>query len=149
MRSSLMDHSFHGSPLVPRVLRIVVVEDNLDAIHTTALLLRELGHTVDYATNGYVALDVIRRFRPDFVLCDLGLPGSNGFDVCTQVKADPELRAVRVLALTAYSDEKSRTRARGIGFDGYYVKPLLPETLADLFGDPRSGQLPKNEPHLP
>lgn len=144
-----MDESFHGSPLAPRVLRIVVVEDNLDAVHTTGLLLRELGHTVDYATNGYVALDVIRRFRPDFVLCDIGLPGLNGFDVCSQIKADPELRGVKVLAVTAYSDEKSRDRARELGFDGYYVKPLLPEALADLFGDPRNAQPRKSEPHAP
>jgi len=144
-----MDHSFQGSPLIPRVLRIAVVEDNLDSVHTTALLLRELGHTVDYATNGFVALDMVRRFRPDFVLCDLGLPGSDGFDVCSQIKADPELRGVRVLALTAYSDDKSRQRAREVGFDGYYVKPLLPESLADLFGDPRNGQAPRNDPHAP
>jgi len=144
-----MDHSFQGSPLIPRVLRIAVVEDNLDSVHTTALLLRELGHTVDYATNGFVALDMVRRFRPDFVLCDLGLPGSDGFDVCSQIKADPELRGVKVLALTAYSDEKSRQKAREVGFDGYYVKPLLPESLADLFGDPRNGQAPRNDPHAP
>ena len=144
-----MDQSFPGSRLSPRVLRIVLVEDSLDAVHTTALLLRELGHSVDYATNGFVALDVVRRFRPDFVLCDLGLPGSNGFDVCGQIKADPELRGVRVLALTAYSDDKSRQRAREVGFDGYYVKPILPQALADLFGDPHNGQLPKNEPHAP
>ena len=144
-----MDQSFQGSPLAPRVLRIVVVEDNLDSVHTTALLLRELGHSVDYATNGFVALDVVRRFRPDFVLCDLGLPGLNGFDVCSQIKADPELRGVKVLALTAYSDDKSRERARQVCFDGYYVKPLLPDDLANLFGDPRSGQPPKNEPHTP
>jgi CheY-like chemotaxis protein len=144
-----MDQSFPASQLAPRVLRIAVVEDNLDAIHTTALLLRELGHTVEYATNGYVALDVIRRFRPDFVLCDIGLPGFNGFDVCSQIKADPELRGVKVLALTAYSDEASRQRAREVGFDGYYVKPILPQALADLFGDPQNGQLAKNQPHTP
>ena len=144
-----MDQSLPGSSLAPRVLRIVIVEDNVDAVHTTALLLRELGHTVDYATNGFVALDVVRRFRPDFVLCDLGLPGQNGFDVCTQIKADPELRGVKVLALTAYSDEKSRKRAREVCFDGYYVKPLLPQTLADLFGDPRNGQPLKTHPHSP
>jgi two-component system CheB/CheR fusion protein len=145
-----MDQSFqNGSPLAPRVLRIVLVEDNLDNVHTTALLLRELGHTVEYATNGFVALDVIRRFRPDFVLCDLGLPGQNGFHVCEQIKADPELRGVKVLALTAYTDITSRERAREAGFDGYYVKPLHPDALADLFGDPRTGQPRKNEPHLP
>ena len=144
-----MDQSVPGHTLAPRVLRIVVVEDSLDAVHTTALLLRELGHTVDYATNGFVALDVVRRFRPDFVLCDLGLPGANGFDVCNQIKADPELRGVKVFALTAYSDHNSRQKARDVGFDGYYVKPLLPEALADLFGDPRAGQAPKSLPHLP
>ena len=144
-----MDQSFNGSPLAPRVLRIVLVEDNLDNVHTTALLLRELGHTVEYATNGFVALDVIRRVRPDFVICDLGLPGQNGFDVCTQIKADPELRGVKVLALTAFSDVTSRRRAREVGFDGYYVKPLHPDALAALFGDPRTGQPPKNEPHTP
>jgi CheY-like chemotaxis protein len=144
-----MDQSTQGSSLAPRVLRIVLVEDSLDAVHTTALLLRELGHTVDYATNGFVALDVVRRFRPDFVLCDLGLPGLNGFEVCSQIKADPELRGVKVLALTAYSDDKSRQRAREVGFDGFYVKPLLPDALSDLFGDPRSGQAARSEPHLP
>lgn len=144
-----MDQSFNGSPLAPRVLRIVLVEDNLDSVHMTALLLRELGHTVEYATNGYVALDLVRRFRPDFVLCDIGLPGFNGFEVCAQIKADPELRGVKVLALTAYSDAKSRTRAQEVCFDGYYVKPLLPEALAGLFGDPRNGQPPRNEPHAP
>ena len=144
-----MDHSLKGGRLTPRVLRIVLIEDNLDAVHTTALLLRELGHTVDYATNGYVALDVIRRFRPDFVLCDLGLPGSDGFDVCSQIKADPELRGVRVLALTAYTDVNSRHRARQVGFDGYYVKPVLPQSLADLFGDPQNGEPAKHDPHAP
>jgi CheY-like chemotaxis protein len=144
-----MDQSFHGSPLAPRVLLIVLVEDNLDAVHTTAILLRELGHTLEYATNGYVALNLVRRFRPDFVLCDLGLPGTNGFEVCTQIKADPELRGVKVLALTAYSDEKSRERAREVRFDGYYVKPLLLQALADIFGDPQNGQPAKNQPHLP
>ena len=144
-----MDHPQNTNGLLPRVLRIVLVEDSLDAVHTTALLLRELGHTVEYATNGYVALDVVRRVRPDFVVCDIGLPGLDGFEVCRQVKADPELRGVCVVALTAYTDDKSRARAREAGFDGYYVKPILPESLADLFGDPRSHLPPKSVPHPP
>ena len=123
-------------PALPRVLRIVVVEDNLDAVHTTALLLREMGHVVDYAINGYVALDVIRRFRPDYVILDLGLPGMSGFEVCAQIKADPEVRSTPVVAVTAYSDAKFRQQAREAGFDGYYVKPLLPDALRELFGEP-------------
>ena len=144
-----MDRVGKSSHLLARVLRIVVIEDNLDTVHTVALLLRELGHTVEYGTNGYVALDVVRRVRPDFVICDIGLPGFNGFDVCEQIKADPELRGVQVLALTAYSDESSRQRARKVGFDGYYVKPVLFETLADIFGEPAAQQPPKHFPHPP
>lgn len=145
-----MDHAQHiERGLAPRVLRIVLIEDNLDAVHSTALLLRELGHMVEYATNGFVALDVIKRFRPDVVLMDLGLPGMDGFEVCGQIKADPELRAVLVIALTAYSDQPYRDRARAARFDGYYVKPLHPDALADLFGDPRSERAPKHLPHQP
>lgn len=135
--------------LVPRVLRILVIEDNLDSVHSTAMLLRELGHTVEYGINGYVALDLARRFRPDYVLLDLGLPGITGYEVCRQIKADPELMGSKVVALTSYSEPKYRERARQIGFDGYYVKPLLPQSLADLFGQPQAGQAPKHLPHPP
>ncbi len=142
-----MDRS--GQSLIPRVLRILLIEDSPDAVHSTAFLLREIGHTVEYGVNGYVALDIARRFRPDYVLLDLGLPGVTGYEVCAQIKADPELRSTRVLALTAYSDEKYRERARAVGFDGYYVKPLLPDTLGDLFGEPKNQRAPRNAPHPP
>src|SRR3979409_2578086 len=73
--------------LVPR--RVLVVEDNLDSVHTLAYLLSDMGHIVEYAINGYVALDVARRFRPDFALLDLGLPGMDGFKVGRQRRPDP------------------------------------------------------------
>ena len=85
-RRLLMDPVGKNSSLLARFLRIVVIEDNLDTVHTVALLLPELGHTVEYGTNGFVALDVVRRVRPDFVICDIGLPE---FAVCEQIKADP------------------------------------------------------------
>src|SRR6266850_138241 len=55
--------------------RILIVEDNLDSVHALAFLLADIGHKVEYAINGYVGLEVARRFRPEFVLLDLGLPG--------------------------------------------------------------------------
>src|SRR4030095_7785261 len=60
-------------------LRVLVVEDNLDQVHTLAILLRLDGHQVDFAINGYVAIDVAERFKPDVVLLDLGLPGLDGY----------------------------------------------------------------------
>jgi len=121
--------------LQPRVLRIVIVEDNLDSVHSTTFLLRELGHTVEYAVNGYVALDVVRRFRPELVILDLGLPGINGFDVCRQIKADPELRPVKVVALTAYDPREFNEKASAVGFDRYYQKPLPPGGITALLAE--------------
>jgi two-component system CheB/CheR fusion protein len=60
------------------------------------MLLRELGHIAEYALNGYAALEVARRFKPDFVLVDIGLPGVDGFDICRQLRRDPELMNVRL-----------------------------------------------------
>jgi CheY-like chemotaxis protein len=114
--------------------RVLVVEDNLDSVHTLALLLSDMGHKVEYAINGYVAINVARRFRPDFVLLDLGLPGIDGFEVCRQIKQDPELQSCRVIALTAFSQADYRARARQVGCELYLVKPVDTKVLEDLLG---------------
>src|SRR5712672_2722233 len=80
--------------------RVLIVEDNLDSVHSLALLVADMGHTVEYAINGYVGLEVARRFRPDIVLLDIGLPGLNGYEVCGRIKKDPELREIRVVVVT-------------------------------------------------
>lgn len=119
-----------------RVLRVLVVEDNLDAVHTTCLLLRSLGHTAEYALNGYVALEVARRFKPDFVFLDIGLPGVDGFDVCRQLRRDPELMNTKIAMLTAYDTSRFRELAKEAGCDEYYVKPLDPGELGRILVDP-------------
>lgn len=118
-----------------KVHRVVLVEDNLDAVHTLAFMLKEMGHSVDFAINGYVAYEVVRRFRPDTVILDLGLPGVTGYEVAEQIRKDPELAGIRLVALTAYSDPKYRERAMSVGFDAYYVKPLPLEALPEVLGD--------------
>lgn len=120
-----------AKPLKPH--RIVVMEDNLDQVHSFAMLLRDMGHSVDYAINGDVGLEVIRRFRPDTVILDLGLPGIDGVDVCRQIKADPEFADRRVIAHTAYGDEEHWKKAAEVGFSGTYTKPLDPQTLYERF----------------
>lgn len=118
-----------------KVHRVVIVEDDLDSVHALTLLLREMGHVVDYAINGYVAHEVIRRFGPDTVICDIGLPGQTGLQVAKQVRGDSELRGIRLVALTAYGDEATRKKAQEAGFDAYFVKPMTIPELAGLFGD--------------
>ncbi len=124
-----------GSRGTHRTYRILLIEDNIDQVHSLALILKEMGHSVDYAINGYVALDVARRFKPDYILLDLGLPGVTGYEICTQVRSDPELQSVKIIATTAYSQPEYAERARELGFDDYWLKPIDPKRLYELFGD--------------
>jgi DNA-binding response OmpR family regulator len=128
-----------SSSTAVKVHRILICEDNLDQLHSLALILKEMGHSVDFAINGYVAYDAIRRFRPDTIILDLGLPGVTGFEVAQQIRMDPELQGVRLFAFTAYDDEKYKKRAEECGFDGYYVKPVDPKVIYELFGDTKDG----------
>jgi len=116
--------------------RILVIEDKLDSLHTLCYLFRDMGHAVDYAINGYVALDAVRRYRPDHVVLDLGLPGMTGFEVCAQIKKDPELARTHVVAHTAYDREDFRSRAVAVGFDDYLVKPVTIAKWRELFPVP-------------
>ncbi|HYD55994.1 MAG TPA: response regulator [Burkholderiales bacterium] len=110
--------------------KILLVEDDLDAVHTLAYVLRRIGHQVEYAINGYAALELARKFRPDFMILDLGLPGMNGFELCQRIKADRELRATRIIALTAYGQEEYRKRSLAAGCELHLVKPHDPAVLA-------------------
>ncbi|HWA36675.1 MAG TPA: response regulator [Burkholderiales bacterium] len=112
--------------------RVLVVEDNLDGVHSLVLLLREMGHIVDYAINGYAAIDLAFRLKPQFVLLDLNLPGLSGFEVCKRIKANPDLKATRVISLTAYADPVYRDRAKAAGCERHLVKPVDPAELESL-----------------
>jgi DNA-binding response OmpR family regulator len=107
--------------------RVLVVEDNLDAVHSLVVLLRQDGHQVDFAINGYAALDVARRFQPEVVLLDLGLPGLDGFDVCRRLKSVS--KDLRIVAVTAYASDEHRAKARAAGCDLHVVKPYDPQRL--------------------
>jgi CheY-like chemotaxis protein len=114
--------------------RVLIVEDNLDSVHALAFLLADMGHNVEYAINGYVGLEVARRFRPDFVLLDLGLPGIDGFEVCSAIKKDPDLKHTRVIALTAFAQDEHLARSRAVGFELHVVKPAPVWLLEELLG---------------
>jgi CheY-like chemotaxis protein len=115
---------------IPR--RVLVVEDNLDTVHSLVSLLRDMGHQVDYAINGYVAIELARQMRPEFVFLDLGLPGVSGFDVCRWVKADPALKDARVIAITAYAQDEFRTRSKAAGCELHLIKPVTAEVFEQI-----------------
>ncbi len=108
---------------------MLVVEDNLDTVHSLVMLLRQDGHKVDFAINGYAALSVARRFRPDVVLLDLGLPGLDGYDVCSRLKSEAGFENTRFVAVTAYAHDEHRVRSRAAGCDLHVTKPYDPQRL--------------------
>jgi PAS domain S-box-containing protein len=113
-----------------RRLRIVAVEDDEDAAVVLGELLEILGHRADVARSGSEALELVRRVRPDLVLCDIGLPGMSGYDVARAIRADPEVRHIPLVALTGYASPADVQRAADAGFDHHLAKPIPPGDLS-------------------
>lgn len=112
--------------------QVLIVEDNLDSIRSLANLVQDMGHIVSYAINGYAALTLGKKQKPDFVLLDIGLPGMDGLELCRQMRADPDFSKTRIFALTAYGDEIHRQQSREAGCELHLLKPVAPQTIFDL-----------------
>jgi CheY-like chemotaxis protein len=112
--------------------RILVVEDNPDAAATLRDFLVLSGHEVALAHTGSAGVETARRFHPEVVLCDLGLPGMDGFAVAKELRRDPTTRGARLIAVTGYGRDEDRRRSREAGFDLHLTKPVDPGHLARL-----------------
>lgn len=119
--------------------RVLVVDDNRDAADLLRQLLALGGHEARAAYDGREALAIARDFRPDAVLCDIGLPaGMDGFDVARVMRADPTLRGALLVAVTGYGRDEDRESALAAGFDAHLTKPVeLAEIEALLSGAAR------------
>lgn len=123
-----------AAPVVPRrtPARILLVDDNLDAGDMLAVLLRMSGHAVAVAVDGPAALESFERERPQVVLCDIGLPGMDGYAVAARMRElAVEPRAV-LMALTGYDGPEQRERSFAAGFDHHLSKPVDFHTLEAL-----------------
>ncbi len=119
-----------GSAKVTRgdpALSVLLVEDNDDAREALRMLLELKGQRVMTARDGHEAVQEVRAQSPDVALIDIGLPDVDGFEVARILRAQPENRDVRLIALTGYAAE--RDRALGAGFDDFLVKPVNPDAL--------------------
>lgn len=105
--------------------RILIIEDHPDAAESLQMLLELSGHEVETALDGPSGLDAAGRFRPDVVICDVGLPrGMNGYDVARALRADPALHDALLIALTGYGQEEDQRLAAEAGFDRHLTKPV-------------------------
>jgi CheY-like chemotaxis protein len=115
-----------------RNLRVLIVEDNLDAAEMLALAVSHLGHVTKLAHDGATAITAATEFGPDVIVLDIGLPVINGYAVARTLRGMPEFNRVHIAAVTGWGQEEDREKAREAGCDSHFTKPLAPATLEDL-----------------
>jgi signal transduction histidine kinase/DNA-binding response OmpR family regulator len=116
--------------------RILVVDDNVDVVETTTMLLSLSGHAVQSAKDGLQALHAAAQFRPDVVLLDIGLPLMDGYEVARRLRQMPEMAGALLVALTGYGQQGDRERGKDAGFDAHMLKPVDPHALARVIEGP-------------
>ena len=109
--------------------RILIIEDNPANIELMSFLLSAYGHAPLSAADGPRGVAAARSERPDLIACDVNLPGMDGFAVLAELKGDPALAGVPILAVTALAMTGDREKVLAAGFDGYISKPIEPESF--------------------
>jgi len=115
----------------PRVLRILIVDDNEAAAQTTGWMVEMMGYDYRLAVTPEVAIAGAGGYAPHVILLDIGLPGMNGFDLCRVLRALPALAGTVFIAQTGWARDDYRQRAFEAGFQEYLVKPLDFDDLAE------------------
>jgi signal transduction histidine kinase len=120
----------HGDGGVP--LRILLVDDNVDAVHTLQLFLRSGGHRVEVAYSATDALELAKTFIPEVCLLDIGLPDFDGNELARRLRLLPQAAGSTLIAMTGYGRQQDRDASMAAGFDHYLVKPVNTMQLADI-----------------
>lgn len=123
-------------PALPEYLarpcRVLIIEDNVDANETLNFCLTFEGHTVASAFDGPAGLAEAKTGRYDLVICDIGLPGMDGYEVLRQIHLLDASPAPFCIAMTGYDNQEYRSHAQEVGFDAYLVKPVSIDTLQEV-----------------
>ena len=112
--------------------RILIADDNEDAVESLALLLNMMGNETRTAPDGLAALQVGETFAPEIALLDIGMPKLNGYDAARRIRALPWGARLVLVALTGRSQDEDRRRSQEAGFDFHLVKPIEPAALERL-----------------
>ncbi len=112
--------------------RVLVVDDNVDSADSIAMLLQVSGHEVRVVYSGQDALDMAGKYQPDIVLLDIGLPVMDGYEVARRLRKHPELKALKLIAVTGYGQESDRLQSQEAGFDYHLVKPVDAQKLQEV-----------------
>lgn len=122
-------------------VRLLLVDDNTDALMSLCVLLELEGHSVTTADNGRDGIRLMTEVRPEVAIVDVGMPVVDGFDVASAVRSDPALNDITLVALTGYAAESDKSRALAAGFDYHLTKPLSLEKLQHILANRLGGKL--------
>jgi signal transduction histidine kinase len=112
--------------------RILVVDDNVDAAESLAMLLTAMGNETVTAHGGLQALEVAAAYRPDVLFLDIGMPKMNGYEVSRRIRQQAWGKDIVLIALTGWGQEEDKRRSMEAGFDFHLIKPVCPEALEEL-----------------
>jgi PAS domain S-box-containing protein len=123
-------------PLAPAaaalVDRVLVVDDNREVAESLVMLLQGLARDVRMVHSGQEALDVAKEYHPNVIVCDLGMPGMDGYEVARRARREPGLANTLLAAVSGYGQDEHRRRSKEAGFDRHLVKPIGWATLEEL-----------------
>lgn len=114
------------------IVSVLVIDDNYDVAQSTTWMLEGLARETRMAHSGQAAMDLVREWRPDIILCDLGMPGMDGYQTCQRLRQVPELEKIHVAAVSGCGGEEDRRKSKEAGFDCHLVKPISRTALEDL-----------------
>jgi DNA-binding response OmpR family regulator len=138
---SLRVVSSHGAGARSRAaLRILIADDDRDAVTMLAVLLRDEGHDVHSALRGDEVLDLVRLTRPDVLILDINMPGMSGYAVARELRERYGQVAPQMIAISGvWTQTAERLLGHAVGFDHYLVKPYDPKQLLQLLEPLRAG----------
>jgi PAS domain S-box-containing protein len=132
----------NDSPAKEPGMRILLVDDNQDALDLLASLLREMGHEVHAADNAHDALELAERVHPNLGLLDIGLPEIDGYELARRLHALEGLAQLRLIALTGYGQASDRARSRDTGFSEHLVKPVTAQQIRRAIAEAGNAEPP-------
>jgi PAS domain S-box-containing protein len=134
-QSSKVPRAGEKSPARPTALRVLVVDDNVDAADGLALLLDLQGYETRVAYDGATALEAVKEFRPEVAILDIGMPLMDGYELARRLREAPETEKTVLVAMTGWGQVEDLRKAREAGFHHHLVKPSEPATLEKLLAD--------------
>jgi signal transduction histidine kinase/ActR/RegA family two-component response regulator len=137
---SMSLQSEKGAPMQPdketaRHLNILVVEDDLESRDLIDVILKQGNGTVRCASTAAEAVDILKDWKPDIIISDIGMPLEDGYQFMMRLRSDPNTRQIPAIALTAYASVADRDKALNAGFQSHLAKPIDPYDLLQAVAD--------------